>query len=142
MARKKGAIEVLSPAESMAVNRTITQATQMAGLTPWQAAQIEWKTKKKRGQLIVQLAELEADAVLAEAMVMVEGRLEAAAEKSAAELFAARMNTLLDAGVMLDESLLAANQLSEDSQAIVSGAMYRVFGSFSRGVERRAGALS
>lgn len=143
MARKKStAMEVITPVESLAVERAVSQATRMAGLSPWQRAQIEWKVKKQRGELIVELAELETQTVLAEAMITAQGRISAAGERAAAEEMKSALLCLLDGGHALDEALSESDRLSEDTRPIVAGAMLRVYGSYARKVETRAGSLA
>jgi hypothetical protein len=135
-------LEVLNPAEQVAVQSLIQQAGVMAGLTPWERAKIEWRVKRQRGELILQLASLEAQTVFAEAVVMTQGRIETAREKAVLALFKKQMQCLVDAGHFRDATLSATTQLTEDSREIIAGAVDRVTGSYVTALERRAEGLA
>lgn len=143
MSRSKStAIEVLAPAEQMAVTNTIQQATALAGLSPWQKAQIEWKVKRQRGELILQLAELESQTIYAEAVMTAQGRIDEAAERAALGTYRTQIECMIRAGLLRDDAHEQTRGLSEDSREIVAGAIDRLTGSYLFAMERRARSLS
>lgn len=139
---KSLAVEVLPPAEQFAITQTIRQASTLAGLSPWQRAQIEWKVKRQRGELILELAQVQCDLVLAEAVLTAQGRMNDAAERAALETFQVQLECMVQAGSIRDEAMSETTALTEDSGEICRGAIDRVFGRYLTGVERRAGRRS
>ncbi len=131
-------VEVLQPAEQVAVTNVIRQAEVVVGITGWERHKLEWRLRRQRGELILQLAELEAQAVYAEAVVMVQGRAGQARERAAAEVFKERLRCLNESGHLRDDALGATAQLTEESREIVAGAIERVAAAYMTGVERRA----
>jgi hypothetical protein len=135
------AIEILDPVEQMTITNVVRSASMAAGLTPWQQHQIEWHVRKERGKLIVELAKIESQTVLTEAVVMSRGRVEAARERAAVETLAEQLRSLQVAGELLDDALNAASRLSEDSRALIQSGTFSVAQRFVKKVERRAGKL-
>jgi len=133
------AVEVLTPAEQLTIASVVRQASNLAGLSPWQRAQIEWRVKRQRGELIVQLAQLEADTVLAEAVMTSQGRIEEARERAALGIFETQLRCLLRAGALRDDAIVETMRLAEGSREVIAGAIDRVTTSFLLSVERRAG---
>jgi hypothetical protein len=134
----KSIVEVLDPAEQLAVSSVIQQATNLTGLSSWERHKIEWRVRRQRGELIVQLAEVETQTVFAEAVVTAQGRIEQAKERAAVATFKERLRCLVESGHIRDDALAATSQLAEDSREIVAGAVERVASSYMTGVERRA----
>lgn len=142
LAKPRTAVEVLGPPEQAQVANLIRRATLAAGLSPWEQHKIEWQLRRQRGALILQLAEVEAQTVVAEAIVMAEGRVEAAREAAAVATFTERLRCLLAAGEVRDDALSSAMQLSEGSREVIAGAIDRVTARYLRGVEKRAGRMA
>lgn len=136
------AIEVLDPAEQAAVRSLIQQASLLAGLSPWERHKIEWRVRRQRGELILQLAGLEAQTVFAEAVITTQGRVEQAKERAALEVVKEQLRCLVRAGHFRDATLSATTQLTEDSREIIAGAVERVTGSYVTGLERRAEGMA
>jgi hypothetical protein len=136
------AVEVLDPAEQAMVQSVIQQASVMAGLTAWERHKIEWRVRRQRGELILQLAGLEAQTVFAEAVVATQGRIGRAKERAAFQVFKKRLECLVEAGHFRDATLSATTQLTEDSRDIIGGAVDRVTASYITGLERRAEGLA
>lgn len=138
---KTTAIEVLDPAEQLAVRNTIQQASVLAGLSPWQRAQIEWRVKRQRGELILELAELEKQTVYAEAVMTAQGRISEACEQAALEVLRKQLECMVHAGALRDDAHERTRGLTEDSREIVGGAIDRLTGSYLFAMERRARSL-
>lgn len=135
---RKPVVEVLEPIEQTAVTSIIRRAEALAGLSPWERQKLEWRVRRQRGELILQLAEIEAQTVVAESVVMAQGRVEQAKERAAVETFRERLRCLNESGHLRDDALAATSQLSEESREVVAGAIQRVTGAYMTGVERRA----
>ncbi len=136
------AIEVLNPAEQAVVSSVVQQVGIVAGLSPWEQHKIEWRVRRQRGELILQLAGLEAQTVYAEAVVATEGRIERSKQRAALAVFKEQLTCLVKAGHFRDATLGATTQLTEDSREIIAGAVDRVTGSYVTSLERRAEGLA
>lgn len=133
--------EVLSPQEAAFVSDLMARVSSAATMTPWERHQLEWRLRKKRTELVIQLADVEKEAVLAEAVVAGQGRIAAATERAAVAHLAEQLRGLQSAGEALDDGMNAAMTLSEDSRALIQGAMLGVVGNYSKAVRRRAGRI-
>jgi hypothetical protein len=133
--------EVLSPGEAALVGNLMSRVSGAAAMTPWERHKLEWQLRKQRGQLIIQLADVEREAVLAEAVVAGQGRIAAATERAAVAHVIEQLRCLQAAGEALDDGMHSASTLSEDSRSLVQGAMLGVVGNYARSVRRRAGRI-
>jgi hypothetical protein len=133
---------VLDPAEKAMVQRTIQQADALAGLTPWERHRIEWRVRRHRGELVLQIAQQELQTIFAEAVITLEGKVDRARERRALEHFKEQLRILIQAGHYRDEKMNETTRLSEDSREIIQGAIDRVTGSLIFGMERRGQGLT
>jgi hypothetical protein len=129
-------LEVLAPAERAEIRQVIERAELTAGLSPWERRRIQWLVSRQRGELIVQMARVGAEAVLAEATVTANGRVNAARERAVVQVFAERIACIAEAGELLDAGLDATAGMSEDTGAWARQSMYRAAMSFSARMER------
>ncbi|MDQ4144696.1 MAG: hypothetical protein M3198_13325 [Actinomycetota bacterium] len=103
---------------------------------------MEWRVKKERSALILELTRIEAQAILAEAVVMVGRRRDEALERAAVETFREQLRCGLQALRAREAALGDAQRLSEDSREIAVGLIDRLTANYTDRLEQRSGRLS
>jgi len=129
-------LEVLDPVERQAVEGIMRDAS-LRSMTPWQTQKLRWILERKRGALILKVADIESHTVVAEAVVMAEGRRDRAREEQALATFKRQLACLTAAGHARDRALATTNLLTEDSRDLMRNAMDRATVTYIRGVEER-----
>jgi len=134
-------VEVLSPAEEKLVSSMMRRITTAVELSPWEKYRLDWRMRRERDSVLIQLARMETETVVAETLIAAKGRISASLERAAVLHLKEQLRCMQAAGEALDDSINASTTLTENSRELIQGAMYRVVQNYARGVEKRAGRL-
>ena len=135
------AIELFDPVDQVALDAVVRHALIGSGMSEWARHKVQWRARKERGELIVELLRVESQTILARAVVIAEARRDQAREQAAVATFREQLRCGLDALRARDAAIANAQRLSEDSREIGVGLVDRLTAAYTEKLEDRAGRL-
>jgi hypothetical protein len=112
-----------------------------ADLTPLQRHKLRCQIARQRRNAILEIAEIENKAIVAEADGMGRTHVAICRECDELTIFEVRTDCLEHAGTRHEDTAMSIGRLSEDSRAIFGNGLNAVAMRYVQGVERRARAF-